>query len=55
MSLSENKISKTMDFLVNKMCWDSQIVLSCSAVMFSNLENRMIPRCTGIQLCYPML
>ncbi|XP_075524456.1 transcription termination factor MTERF15, mitochondrial-like [Primulina tabacum] len=50
MILSQNKISRTMDFLVNNMGWDSQIVLSCPAVLLFNLEKRIIPRCSVIQV-----
>ncbi|KZV54347.1 Mitochondrial transcription termination factor family protein [Dorcoceras hygrometricum] len=50
MILSENKISRTMDFLVNKMGWDSQIVLGCPAVLLYNLENRIVPRCNVIRI-----
>ncbi|XP_073299910.1 transcription termination factor MTERF8, chloroplastic-like [Primulina huaijiensis] len=50
MILSQNKISRTMDFLVNNMGWDSRIVLSCPAVLLFNLENRIIPRCSVIQV-----
>ncbi|XP_073155909.1 transcription termination factor MTERF8, chloroplastic-like [Henckelia pumila] len=50
MILSQNKISRTMDFLVNKMGWDSRIVLSCPAVLLFNLENRIIPRCYVIRV-----
>ncbi|KZV54348.1 Mitochondrial transcription termination factor family protein [Dorcoceras hygrometricum] len=49
MIMSQNKISRVMDFFVNKMGWDSQMVLVCPAVLLYNLENRIVPRCTVVQ------
>lgn len=50
MILSQKKISRTIEFLVNKMGWDSRMVLSCPAVLLFNLENRIIPRCHVIRV-----
>ncbi|KAL3849785.1 hypothetical protein ACJIZ3_011667 [Penstemon smallii] len=50
MIMSEKKISKTMDFLVNKIGWDSRMIAERPVVLFFNLENRIIPRCSVIQV-----
>ncbi|XP_073155025.1 transcription termination factor MTERF8, chloroplastic-like [Henckelia pumila] len=50
MIMSQNKISRTMDFLVNKMGWESRKLLSCPAVLLYSLENRIIPRCTVMKV-----
>ncbi|KAL2485852.1 Mitochondrial transcription termination factor family protein [Abeliophyllum distichum] len=52
MILSEKKISKTMDFLVNKMGWDSKMIASRPSVIFYNLENRIIPRCSTVHFLF---
>ncbi|KAL2507726.1 Mitochondrial transcription termination factor family protein [Forsythia ovata] len=52
MILSEKKISKTMDFLVNKMGWESKMIASRPSVLFYNLENRIIPRCSTVQFLF---
>lgn len=50
MLLSEDKIMKTMDFLVNKMGWPSGMIAKCPAVLFYNLEKRIKPRCSVVQV-----
>ncbi|KAM7514931.1 hypothetical protein LguiA_004514 [Lonicera macranthoides] len=50
MNLSEEKITRGMDFFVNKMGWEAVKVARCSAVLFYNLENRIIPRCRVIKV-----
>ncbi|KAM7515050.1 hypothetical protein LguiA_004633 [Lonicera macranthoides] len=50
MNLSEEKITRGMDFLVNKMGWEAVKVAKCPAVLFYNLENRIIPRCRVIKV-----
>lgn len=50
MIMSQNKISRTIDFLVNKMGWESRKLISCPAVLFYSLENRIIPRCSVIKV-----
>ncbi|KAM7514929.1 hypothetical protein LguiA_004512 [Lonicera macranthoides] len=50
MNLSEEKITRGMDFLVNKMGWEAVKVARCPAVLFFNLENRIIPRCRVIKI-----
>ncbi|CAA2979789.1 transcription termination factor MTERF8, chloroplastic-like [Olea europaea var. sylvestris] len=52
MILSEKKITRTMDFLVNKMGWESKMIVSCPMVLFFNLENRIIPRCSTVQVLF---
>ncbi|KAK6916290.1 Transcription termination factor, mitochondrial/chloroplastic [Dillenia turbinata] len=50
MLLSEKKISMTMDFLVNKMGLHSQMVATYPMILLYNLEKRIIPRCSVIQV-----
>lgn len=50
MILSENKISRAMDFLVNKMGWQSSAIARCPTVLLFSLEKRIIPRCSVIQV-----
>ncbi|KAL2485850.1 Mitochondrial transcription termination factor family protein [Abeliophyllum distichum] len=50
--MSEKKISKAIDFLVNKMGWESKMIALCPAVLFFNLENRIIPRCSTVQFLF---
>ncbi|KAM7518948.1 hypothetical protein LguiB_017910 [Lonicera macranthoides] len=50
MNLSEEKITRGMDFFVNKMGWEAVKVARCSAILFYNLENRIIPRCRVIKV-----
>ncbi|KAM7514933.1 hypothetical protein LguiA_004516 [Lonicera macranthoides] len=50
MNLSEEKIMRGMDFLVNKMGWEAVKVARCPAVLFFNLENRIILRCRVIKV-----
>ncbi|XP_054803838.1 uncharacterized protein LOC129307015 [Prosopis cineraria] len=49
MLLSEDKITKAMDFLVNKMGWPSRMIASCPVVLFFSLEKRIKPRCSVVQ------
>ncbi|XP_016167894.1 transcription termination factor MTERF9, chloroplastic-like [Arachis ipaensis] len=46
MILSEDKIMKTMDYLVNKMSWPSGMIVRCPVVLFFSLEKRIKPRCS---------
>ncbi|KAM7518953.1 hypothetical protein LguiB_017915 [Lonicera macranthoides] len=50
MNLSEEKITRGMDFLANKMGCEAVKVARCPAVLFYNLENRIIPRCRVIKV-----
>ncbi|KAI4301364.1 hypothetical protein L6164_034651 [Bauhinia variegata] len=50
MILSENKIMKAMDFLVNKMGWPSEMIPRCPVVLFFSLEKRIKPRCSVVQV-----
>jgi mTERF domain-containing protein len=47
---SEEKITKTMDFLVNKIGWPSADVSRKPAVIFLSLEKRIIPRLSVVQV-----
>uniref|UniRef100_A0A7N2REL7 Uncharacterized protein n=1 Tax=Quercus lobata TaxID=97700 RepID=A0A7N2REL7_QUELO len=50
MALSEEKITKAMDFLVNKMGWPSAHIAKNPTILFLSLEKRIIPRCSVIQI-----
>jgi mTERF domain-containing protein len=50
MLLSEEKITKAMDFLVNKMGWPSTNIAINPAVLFFSLEKRIMPRFSVIQI-----
>jgi mTERF domain-containing protein len=50
MLLSEQKITKTMDFLVNKMGSPSAHIAINPSVLFFNLEKRIMPRFSVIQI-----
>ena len=50
MLISEDKITKAMDFLVNKSGWPSADIARSPSVLFLSLEKRIIPRCSVIQL-----
>ncbi|KAF5731468.1 Mitochondrial transcription termination factor family protein [Tripterygium wilfordii] len=50
MMLSEGKIMKGMDFLVNKMGYPSQVIAQFPMGLFFSLERRIIPRCRVIQV-----
>ena len=46
----EEKITKAMDFLVNKMGWPSAHIAKNPTILFLSLEKRIIPRCSVIQI-----
>ncbi|CAI9771050.1 unnamed protein product [Fraxinus pennsylvanica] len=46
MMMSTDKITAVMDFLINKMGFESSVVLNRPAVLSYSLENRIIPRCS---------
>ncbi|KAL4603188.1 hypothetical protein ACB092_10G107500 [Castanea dentata] len=50
MLISEDMITKAMDFLVNKLGWPSADIARSPSVLFLSLEKRIIPRCSVIQL-----
>ncbi|KAG7967355.1 hypothetical protein I3843_08G096000 [Carya illinoinensis] len=50
MLLSDEKITKAMDFLVNEMSWSSLNIARNPTVIFFSLEKRIIPRCSVIQI-----
>jgi mTERF domain-containing protein len=47
---SEEKITKAMDFIVNKMGWTSANIAINHAVLFFSLEKRIMPRFLVIQI-----
>ena len=47
---SEEKITKTMDFLVNKIGWSSANIARSPSVITLSLENKIIPRCSVVQI-----
>ncbi|KAF5190771.1 Transcription termination factor like, partial [Thalictrum thalictroides] len=50
MMLSEKNIMKTMDYLVNKMGYDPSLIAKQPGVLLFNLEKRIIPRCSVVQV-----
>ncbi|XP_031268869.1 transcription termination factor MTERF5, chloroplastic-like [Pistacia vera] len=50
MQISEEKITKVMDFLVNKMGWLSRDISKWPEVFTYSLEKRIVPRCFVIQV-----
>ncbi|KAL6288838.1 hypothetical protein ACE6H2_006348 [Prunus campanulata] len=49
-ALSEKKIMQTMDLLVNKMGWSSEIILKSPYVLNYSLQKRTIPRCSVVRV-----
>ncbi|KAJ4727620.1 Mitochondrial transcription termination factor family protein [Melia azedarach] len=47
---SENKIIGALDFLVNKMGWQSTVIADYPDTFLMNLERRVIPRCLVIKV-----
>lgn len=50
MRISEEKITKTMDFFVNKMGWLSQDIAKRPEILLYSLEKRIVPRCSVVQV-----
>ncbi|XP_059663520.1 uncharacterized protein LOC132309206 [Cornus florida] len=50
MLVSEDKIMGIMDFFVNKMGWESSIVVRRPVIVTLSLERRIIPRCLVYQI-----
>jgi mTERF domain-containing protein len=50
MIISEYKITKVMDFLINKMGWPSTDIARNPLVLCFSLEKRIIPRCSVVQI-----
>ncbi|PIN02568.1 Mitochondrial transcription termination factor, mTERF [Handroanthus impetiginosus] len=48
MIASQKKIYSTMDFLVNKMGWNSRMIAKSPLALSFSLENRIIPRCSVV-------
>ncbi|GFZ19036.1 hypothetical protein Acr_27g0007750 [Actinidia rufa] len=50
MTVSENKINRVMEFLVNKMGLESSLVASRPKLVSLSLEKRTVPRCAVYQV-----
>lgn len=50
MIMSEKKIMETMDFLVNKMGWQSEAIAKCPMVLCYSLDKRIIPRFSVVRV-----
>ncbi|XP_052178323.1 uncharacterized protein LOC127792033 [Diospyros lotus] len=50
MYLSEEKLTRAMDFLVKEMGWKPAAVARCPVVIFFKLEKRIMPRCAVIKV-----
>ncbi|XP_031273770.1 uncharacterized protein LOC116132256 [Pistacia vera] len=50
MNASERKIMNAMDFLVNKIGWQSTDIALCPDIFLMSLEKRVIPRCLVIKV-----
>ncbi|KAI3782461.1 hypothetical protein L2E82_12508 [Cichorium intybus] len=51
MMKSEEKIDKVMDYLVNKMGFETSIIAKNSVLISLSMEKRIIPRCLVYQYC----
>lgn len=49
---SKNKIMATMDFLVNKMGWESSYIIRNPTLLDLSLKKRIIPRCSVIKVLW---
>ncbi|OVA17544.1 Mitochodrial transcription termination factor-related [Macleaya cordata] len=47
---SEQKLKNLMDFFVNNLNWKTSVVSRCPNLLLLSLENRMIPRCSVLQV-----
>ncbi|KAJ7960630.1 Mitochondrial transcription termination factor family protein [Quillaja saponaria] len=50
MLVSEEKINKMMDFLLNKMGWPSECIARYPTILSYSLEKRIMPRCSVVQI-----
>ncbi|CAI0542040.1 unnamed protein product [Linum tenue] len=50
MCVSEEKIMQTMDFLLNKLGWESKAAAKCPVIFGLSFEKRVVPRCSVVQL-----
>ncbi|CAI9761454.1 unnamed protein product [Fraxinus pennsylvanica] len=50
MKLSEEKITRGMEFYVNEMSWNPANVAQTPVALFYNMERRIIPRCRVIKM-----
>ncbi|XP_023753632.1 uncharacterized protein LOC111901997 [Lactuca sativa] len=51
MMKSEEKIDKVMDYLVNKMGFETSLIAKNSVIISLSMEKRIIPRCLVYQYC----
>ncbi|KAM1703178.1 hypothetical protein ACFX15_027885 [Malus domestica] len=50
MIVSEQKLMRAMDLLVNKMGWSSEMIAKYPVVLSLSLERRLIPRCSVVKV-----
>ncbi|XP_034690577.1 transcription termination factor MTERF15, mitochondrial-like [Vitis riparia] len=50
MQLSEKKVTKVLDFLVNKMGWQPAVVARAPVAICLNFEKRVVPRCSVVKV-----
>ena len=50
MMVSEEKITSVMDFLVNKLGWESSLVARAPGIMSTSLKKAIVPRCAVYQV-----
>ena len=50
MQLSEKKVNKVLDFLVNKMGWQPAVVARAPVAICLNFEKRVVPRCSVVKV-----
>ncbi|GAB4829220.1 hypothetical protein Ancab_018886 [Ancistrocladus abbreviatus] len=50
MLFSEKKLTRSLDFLINKMGCQGGAIVKCPFVLFRSLERTIIPRCSVIQV-----
>ena len=52
MVMSEKKIMESVDFLVNKMGWQSQKIAGHPSILCYSLKKRVIPRCSVLRVLH---
>ncbi|XP_043694588.1 uncharacterized protein LOC122645341 [Telopea speciosissima] len=50
MTASEKKITSHMDFFVNKMGWEREVIITRRQLLALSLEKRILPRCSVLQV-----
>ncbi|EXC34719.1 hypothetical protein L484_020492 [Morus notabilis] len=48
--LPEEKIVKTMEFLVNEMVWPAEKIAKCPSILLYSFEKRILPRCLVVKV-----